>query len=104
MDAIELAIKREDIDVFALVASDNGYYTLALRLRELGKKVIGIGEKSKCQPIWVNSCNEFTYFGDLENSDENLLLKPEEVTDEDVDLLDFSLEKFLEQAFNSTPR
>ena len=49
MDAIETAIKREEIDIFALVASDNGYYSLSLRLRELRKKVIGIGEK-KCSP------------------------------------------------------
>lgn len=102
MDAIELAIKHEQIDIFALVASDNGYYSLSLRLRELGKRVIGIGEKEKCQPIWVNSCNEFIYFEDLEEVDEDILLQSENIKDSVV-FEDFAIEKFLEKAFDSTP-
>ena len=102
MDAIELAIKHEDIDTFALIASDNGYYSLSLRLRELGKRVIGIGEKEKCQPIWVNSCNEFTYFEDLEEVDEDILLETENKKDSN-ELEDFAIEKFLEKAFDTTP-
>lgn len=100
MDAIELAIKHEDIDIFVLVASDNGYYSLGLRLRELGKRVIGIGEKEKCNSIWVNSCNEFIYFEDLEEVDEDILLQ--EKDKESNELKGFSLEKFLEKAFDST--
>ena len=101
MDAIELAIKHDDIDIFALVASDNGYYSLSLRLRELGKRVIGIGEKEKCKPIWVNSCNEFTYFEDLEEVDEDILLQSEDKKDSN-EFEDFAIEKFLEKAFDST--
>ena len=103
MDAIELAIKHEDIDIFALVASDNGYYSLSLRLRELGKRVIGIGEKEKCQQIWVNSCNEFTYFEDLEEVDDDILLQATENKKDSNELEDFAIEKFLEKAFDSTP-
>ena len=102
MDAIELAIKHDDIDIFALIASDNGYYSLALRLRELGKKVIGIGEKSKSKDIWVNSCNEFTYFEDLEDSGEDILKSFETAEDND-EMKDFALESLLERAFDSTP-
>ncbi|MCR4790547.1 MAG: NYN domain-containing protein [Treponemataceae bacterium] len=98
MDAIELAIKHEDIDIFALTASDNGYYSLSLRLRELGKRVIGIGDKEKCKPIWVNSCNEFTYFEDLEEEDDDFLLE----TENKNEFEDFAIEKFLEKAFDST--
>ena len=92
---------HDDIDVFALVASDNGYYSLSLRLRELGKRVIGIGEKEKCKPIWVNSCNEFTYFEDLEEVDDDILLQSENKTDSN-EFEDFAIEKFLEKAFDST--
>ena len=101
MDAIEMAINHADIDIFVLVASDNGYYSLALRLRELGKRVIGIGDKQKCNPIWVKSCNEFCYFENLEENDANILLSPNERDVDDFKM--FSLEKFLEQAFDSTP-
>ncbi|WP_303918627.1 NYN domain-containing protein [Treponema berlinense] len=102
MDAIELAIKHEEIDIFTLVASDNGYYSLSLRLRELGKRVIGIGEKGKCSPIWINSCNEFQYFEDLEEVDDDILLQSEKPA-ETSEIKDFALEKFLERAFDSTP-
>lgn len=101
MDAIELAIKHEDIEIFALAASDNGYYSLSLRLRELGKRVIGIGEKAKCKPIWINSCNEFAYFDELEEVDEDILLQSEK-TNETNELGGFALEKFIERAFDST--
>lgn len=102
MDAIEMAMKHTDIDIFALVASDNGYYSLALRLRELGKRVIGIGDKQKCNPIWIKSCNEFHYFEDFEEKDVNILIQFDEQGDGD-EVEEYSLEKFLEQAFDSTP-
>ncbi|AEB14529.1 MULTISPECIES: NYN domain-containing protein [Treponema] len=103
MDAIEMAINHADINLFAIIASDNGYHSLALRLRELGKRVIGIGEKAKCNPIWIKSCNEFSYLEDLDEKDEDILLSEKNENDEDVNLKDFSLEKFIETAFESTP-
>lgn len=101
MDAMELALKHDEIHKIAIVASDNGYFSLALRLRELGKFVIGIGEKSKCNPLWIKSCNEFTYFEDIKELDEDVLL---EDTEETREFRDFALSKFIEQAYDSTPR
>ncbi len=98
MDAIKLAVEQEEIDIFTIITSDNGYYSLSLRLRELGKRVIDIGSKEKCNSIWINSCNEFTYFEDLEEDDTEIL-----VEDKKSELKDFSLENFLEKAFTSTP-
>lgn len=48
MDAVELAIEHDEIDIFAIVASDNGYHSLSRKLRNRGKKVIGVGDKGKC--------------------------------------------------------
>lgn len=64
MDAIEIAIKNDRITDIIIVASDNGYHSLALRLKELGKYVVGVGERSKSRPIWIQSCNEFIYIED----------------------------------------
>jgi uncharacterized LabA/DUF88 family protein len=58
MDAIELAIQNAEIDAFCIVSTDHGYYSLALRLRENGKYVLGIG-KENSKEIWQNSCNQF---------------------------------------------
>ncbi|MBQ3801942.1 MAG: hypothetical protein II837_16815 [Treponema sp.] len=52
--------------------------------------------------IWVNSCNEFTYFEDLEDSGEDILKSFETAEDND-EMKDFALESLLERAFDSTP-
>ncbi len=101
MDSIVLAAKNSEIDTFAIVTSDNGFYSLALRLRELGKKVIGIGEKEKCHSRWVRSCNEFRYFGELDEIDDDIL-SDEGDNNGDNAFDDFSLETFLLKAFDST--
>ena len=102
MDAIEMAIKHEEINTFAVITSDNGFYSLVLRLRELGKRVVGLGEKSKCKPIWINACNEFKYIEDLDDNDEDILVDDAAKLNESG-LEDFSLEKFLENAYELTP-
>jgi len=58
MDAIELAINNKNINAFCIVSTDHGYYSMALKLRENGKHVLGIG-KENSRDIWQNSCNEF---------------------------------------------
>lgn len=42
MDAIELINQNKDINAFCIVSKDSDYYSLALRLRENGKYVLGI--------------------------------------------------------------
>lgn len=102
MHAIETAMKDEKINTFAIITSYNGFHCLALRLRELGKKVIGIGEKEKCNSIWIRACNEFQYIEDLDDKDEDVLLDDKEKIAE-PGFKDFSLEKFLENAYELTP-
>jgi uncharacterized protein YfbU (UPF0304 family) len=58
MDAIELVLLNKDINAFCIVSTDADYYSLALRLRENGKYVLGIG-KEESKTIWQNSCDEF---------------------------------------------
>ena len=66
MDAIELANTNQGINAVCIVSTDSDYYSLALKLREYGLYVLGIG-RSNAKPLWVNACNEFKY---LENFDE----------------------------------
>ncbi len=66
--------------------------------------MLGIGEKNKCSPIWINSCNEFAYFEDFEESDDDILLEAETKDESDSSVFEnFPLEKFLKKAFDSTP-
>ena len=47
-------------DGFVIVSSDSDFTRLAIRLREAGMKVIGMGEKKTPQPF-IASCDKFVY-------------------------------------------
>jgi len=80
MDSIELAIQNKNVNAFCIVSTDSGYYSLALRLRENGKYVLGIGmENSK--DIWQNSCNEFVTIENILKGKE--LLGEKQVSNDD---------------------
>lgn len=105
MDAIQIAIEHPDIDTFCLVASDKGYANLALRLRELGKYVLGVGEeiKAKEDSLLVNACNEFIYVERLNAVDDTILLDSDD-TEKNAAITNFSLSNFISQAYDSTPK
>ena len=90
MDAIELANTNKSINAVCIVSTDSDYYSLALKLREYGLYVLGIG-KQTAKALWVNACNEFKY---LENLDSTTSTE-EESHDSPFD----SVEKLLSHAF-----
>lgn len=59
IDAMDI-LYEDKVDGFCIVASDSDYTRLALRLRESGKKVLGIGEKKTPQPFIV-ACDKFVF-------------------------------------------
>ncbi len=65
MDAIEIvSTNRNPVNAFCIVSSDSDYYSLALRLREHGMYVAGIGRQGT-KNILVRSCNRFIYLENL---------------------------------------
>ena len=59
IDAMDILYSRR-VDGFVLVSSDSDFTRLALRLREAGKKVYGMGEKKTPNPFIV-ACDKFVY-------------------------------------------
>jgi uncharacterized LabA/DUF88 family protein len=59
IDAMDILYSGK-VDGFCLVSSDSDFTRLAIRLREAGMKVIGIGEKKTPHPFIV-SCDKFIY-------------------------------------------
>ncbi|MDZ4716168.1 MAG: NYN domain-containing protein [Cytophagales bacterium] len=59
IDAMDI-LYSEKVDGFCLVSSDSDFTRLALRLREAGMFVIGIGEKKTPNPFIV-ACDKFVY-------------------------------------------
>ncbi len=57
------------VDGFCLVSSDSDFTRLALRLREAGMKVIGMGEKKTPNPF-IAACDKFIYIEVIRAADE----------------------------------
>ena len=59
IDAMDL-LYAGTVDAFCLVSSDSDFTRLAMRLRESGKRVYGIGAR-KTPEAFQNACDQFTY-------------------------------------------
>ena len=59
IDAMDILYSGK-VDGFCLVSSDSDFTRLAIRLREAGMKVIGIGEKKTPAPF-IAACDKFIY-------------------------------------------
>ncbi len=59
IDAMDI-LYSQPVDGFVLVTSDSDFTRLALRLREAGKKVYGVGEKKTPAPF-ITACDKFIY-------------------------------------------
>ncbi|MGB4960712.1 MAG: NYN domain-containing protein, partial [Saprospiraceae bacterium] len=59
IDAMDI-LYSEKVEGFCIVSSDSDFTRLAIRLREAGMKVIGIGEKKTPFPF-ITACNKFIY-------------------------------------------
>ena len=59
IDAMDILYSGK-VDGFCIVSSDSDFTRLAIRLRETGMKVIGIGEKKTPQPF-ITACDKFIY-------------------------------------------
>jgi uncharacterized protein (TIGR00288 family) len=58
VDAMEVLITHPDVGTFMLVAGDGDYSPLVQRLREFGKRVVGVGTKASASARLVAVCSE----------------------------------------------
>lgn len=72
IDAMDILYSNQ-VDIFCLVSSDSDFTRLAMRLREAGKEVIGMGMKQTPKPF-IAACNKFIYLEVL-----SLSLEPEQI-------------------------
>ena len=75
IDAMDILYSGK-VTGFCLVTSDSDFTRLAMRLREAGMLVIGMGEKKTPQPF-IKACEKFIYLEVLKNAEE----KAEEKSD-----------------------
>ncbi|HYP23868.1 MAG TPA: NYN domain-containing protein [Actinomycetota bacterium] len=65
VDALELAFQREFITTFVIGSGDSDFTPLVLKLRELNKKVIGVGVEGSTSELLPGACDEFLFYENL---------------------------------------
>ena len=76
IDAMDILYTGQ-VDGFVLVSSDSDFTRLAIRLREAGKKVYGMGEKKTPNPFIV-ACDKFIYIEVIRAEAKEALAKAEQ--------------------------
>lgn len=78
IDAMDLLYSGK-LDGFCIVSSDSDFTRLAIRLRESGMKVIGIGEQKTPKPF-ISACDRFIFIEVLDGAIKKKIVKPADPT------------------------
>ena len=65
VDAMELAYSREHVNNFVIVSGDSDFTPLVGKLRELNKRVIGVGNRESASELLIANCDEFIFYDRL---------------------------------------
>jgi uncharacterized LabA/DUF88 family protein len=66
VDAMELALTRDFVSTFVIVSGDSDFTPLVSKLRQLNKRVIGVGVKGSTSAMLPPSCDEFLFYDRLD--------------------------------------
>jgi uncharacterized protein (TIGR00288 family) len=62
VDAMEFAFQRDFITTFVVASGDSDFTPLVLKLRELNKRVIGVGVEGSTSELLPGACDEFLFY------------------------------------------
>jgi uncharacterized protein (TIGR00288 family) len=66
VDALEMAFERDYISTFVICTGDSDFTPLVHKLRELNKRVIGVGVEKSTSALLPPACDEFLYYDRLQ--------------------------------------
>lgn len=66
VDAVELSFERDYVTTFVLCTGDSDFTPLVHKLRELNRRVIGIGLRASTSALLPPACDEFLFYESLE--------------------------------------
>jgi len=69
VDALEMAFERDYITTFVICTGDSDLTPLVHKLRELNKRVIGVGIKGSTSALLPPACDEFLFYETLDGVD-----------------------------------
>jgi uncharacterized protein (TIGR00288 family) len=62
VDALELAFERAFITTFVIASGDSDFTPLVLKLRELNRRVVGVGVEGSTSELLPGACDEFLFY------------------------------------------
>ncbi len=68
VDVMEYVLRHSEITHVALVSGDSDFTPLVMKLRELGRMVIGVGVRAHTSNYLARSCDRFVYYDELQTS------------------------------------
>ena len=68
VDAMELALAREWVSTFVIASGDSDFTPLVGKLRELNRRVIGVGVQGSTSSMLPPACDEFIFYDRLEHA------------------------------------
>jgi uncharacterized protein (TIGR00288 family) len=83
VDAIELAFERDYVTTFVICTGDSDFTPLVHKLRELNKRVVGVGLKASTSALLPAACDEFLFYENLDGVDASPRVRRKKKTDEE---------------------
>jgi NYN domain len=65
VDAMEFAFSRDHLTDFVIVSGDSDFTPLVGKLRELNKRVTGMGNRDSASELLIANCDEFIFYDNL---------------------------------------
>lgn len=62
VDALEFCFERDFITTFVIASGDSDFTPLVLKLRELNRRVIGVGVEGSTSELLPGACDEFLFY------------------------------------------
>lgn len=69
VDAMDLCYSKVHIDTFVIVSGDSDFSPLVSKLKENGKRVIGLAMRKSTSELLMNACDEFIFYEDIEQTE-----------------------------------
>lgn len=66
VDAVELSFERDYITTFVIATGDSDFTPLVHKLRELNRRVVGIGLRASTSKLLPAACDEFLFYESLD--------------------------------------
>ena len=100
IDILEDCMLKKHIDCIVLISGDSDYISIAQKIRQNGKKIVGIGIQETTNQFWIKACNEFKFYSSVVKDNE--IINADKSEEFDINDAKILLKKSLNMLFAET--